>query len=362
MSDLTATPLLHSSQPVLKVDGQEKPELGAGLLSLLVEETTAGLYRCELTVGNWGSATGEVDYLYFNRQLLDFGKKLEIQTGAGDAAGTIFKGRITGLEGRYLAARPPEVTVLAEDRLQDLRMTRRTRTWEDASDEDVIREIASQHSLTPEIDITGAGTHRTLAQVNMTDLQFLRERARAVDAEVWVDDQTLHVQARSRREGENVTLTFGQRLREFSVLADIAGQRTAVTVSGWDVAGKDAISQEATASVIQSELSGMKSGSEILQQALGERKEQVVHGVPVGDQEARTMAEAMFRRQARRFVTGTGMAEGDARIRVGTVLDLQKLGPLFSGKYYVTEVRHLFDRVQGYRTQFRVERPGIGDA
>jgi hypothetical protein len=37
-------------------------------------------------------------------------------------------------------------------------------------------------------------------------------------------------------------------------------------------------------------------------------------------------------------------------------------GPLFSGKYYVCEVRHRFDGQRGLRTEFRCERPGIGHA
>jgi len=38
---------------------------------------------------------------------------------------------------------------------------------------------------------------------------------------------------------------------------------------------------------------------------------------------------------ARRFVTGRGVAESSGKLRVGNFVDLQGLGPLFSGKYYV---------------------------
>ena len=36
------------------------------------------------------------------------------------------------------------------------------------------------------------------------------------------------------------------------------------------------------------------------------------------------------------------------------------IGPLFSGKYYVVEVRHRFDSQKGLRTEFTAERAGIG--
>jgi hypothetical protein len=35
---------------------------------------------------------------------------------------------------------------------------------------------------------------------------------------------------------------------------------------------------------------------------------------------------------------------------------------MFSGEYYVSEVEHLFDGVSGLRTEFAVERPGLGGA
>jgi hypothetical protein len=38
---------------------------------------------------------------------------------------------------------------------------------------------------------------------------------------------------------------------------------------------------------------------------------------------------------------------------------LSGLGPLFSGKYYVAGVRHLFDGATGMRTEFTAERPGL---
>ena len=42
------------------------------------------------------------------------------------------------------------------------------------------------------------------------------------------------------------------------------------------------------------------------------------------------------------------------------VKELKALGPMFSGRYIVTAVRHRFDGVAGIRTEFDVERAGIG--
>ncbi len=358
MGDPGSTSSFVAARPVIRVDDEEMPELSEGLISLLVEETTDGLYRCEASFGNWGTVGNEVGYLYFDRQLFDFGKTLEIEGGAEDTAAVIFNGRIMGLEALYPLTRPPELLVLAEDALQDLRMTRRSRSFEDVDDSDVIGQIANEHGLQTDLDIAGP-TYRVLAQVNQSDLAFLRGRARAVDAEIWLEDGTIHVQARTRRNAGDVTLTYPTGLKEFSVCADLALQNTALVIGGWDVSSKESIEYEAGDSVISEELNGLESGSSILENKLGERKERLVHMVPENPGEAQYLAEAGYRERARRFIRGRGYTDGDGRIRVGVSLNLEGLGEMFNGLYYVTEVQHTFDGTNGFRTYFRVERPGL---
>src|SRR5262245_9053000 len=199
---------LAVARPVFKVAGEEKAFLAAALLGLVVHETVAGLFRCEATFGNWGNKDGHPDFLYFDRDVLEFGKDFTITVG--DA--TVFDGRITALEAHFPEGRPPEIAVLAEDRFQDLRMTRRSRTFADMSDSDVMSRLAQDHGLTPQINVSGP-THKVLAQINQSDLAFLRERARAIGAELWMDGQTLHAETRAARAGSSKRLVFGRELR-----------------------------------------------------------------------------------------------------------------------------------------------------
>lgn len=357
MLDLSIPTGIVAAEAAITIDGQNQPELTAGLLSLIVEETTEGLCRCEARFGNW-----DADYKYFDRRVLDFGKSLTVRVGADGGEGVIFDGRISAIEGQFAALEPPTIVVLAEDRLADLRTARRTRVFEDLSDADVFEQIARDHSLQPDIDVDGP-THTVLAQINQSDLAFIRERARTLDADVWVDERTLHVQARTRRAADSpdYRLVWREGLLEFSVTADLANQYSQVIVSGWDVGAKDQISAQVDASVLGSELVG-DSGASIQEQAFGPRTDRLAHCEPRDGAEAQALAEAVFRAQARRFVYGTGIARGDARLRVGAQVTLDGLGPLFSGLYNVSEARHLFRRGPdgGYTTEFTAERPGLG--
>jgi hypothetical protein len=352
------TPSLYAAPPSVSVDGNVEPSLGAGVLSASVEEDVAGMRRCELVLGNWGEAGQGLGFVHSDRRLVDFGRAVALVVGEGDRRGEVFSGAVTGIEEHYPAGRVPELVVLAEDGLQDLRMTRRTRTFEDVSDEDVIRQVASDHGLRAEVDIDTT-SYRALAQLNESDLSFVRARARAVDAEVWLAAGVLHVQARSRRDAGAVTLTYGADLRELSVLADLSHQRTGIGVTGWDVGAKEPLEHEAAEAAVQAELDGGTGGAAALAQAFGDRVDRIVGAVPLSSDEARAVAEASFRRVARRFVTGAGTAEGDARITVGAHVDLAGVSPAFAGRYFVTEVRHAYDGRDGFRTSFRIERPGL---
>ena len=346
---------LHGARPTINLNGEDQAALAEGLLRLEICETIEGLYRCEAAFGNWGDKNGKSGFLYFDRDLLEFGKAFKVKTGTD----VLFDGRIMALESSFPEGSPPDLTVLAEDRFQDLRMTRRTRTFNDMSDSDVVNQVAGDHGLRADARITGP-THKVLAQVNLSDLAFLRERARSVDAELWAEGDTLHVHSRTNRRGTAIELTHGHELRSFCAVADLASQRSSVTANGWDVAGKTAIQHEATDSVISGELNGDSSGVSILRSALGERKEAVAHTVPLDSPEAQHEAESWFKKCARQFVVGRGIAETQAKLRVGAVLDLKNIGPLFSGKYYVVESRHRFDSKKGLRTEFAVERAGLG--
>jgi len=354
MPDGNALPLA-AARPAVYVGGVDQPALQGGLLELAIRESCEGLYRCEALFNNWGSSDSGPGFLYFDRRTLEFGKRFEVRLGND----LLFDGRIMALHGEFPAGGPPRVRILAEDRLQDLRMTRRTRSFADMSDSDAIGRIARDHGLTPGAALPGP-THKILAQVNQSDLAFLRERARAAGAEIWIEGNNLRAARRTQRGGTPLRLVHGARLREFSVVADLAGQCTKLTAGGWDVASKSAVKGEAEAAALGGELGNDEGGSAILRSVLGERIQALAHTVPFAADEARAHAEARYRAAARRFVVGRGVAEPDPRLRVGTTVALDGLGPLFSGNYYLSQTCVLFDGARGLRTEFTGERPGLG--
>lgn len=352
-----------NTEPVITLDGQRQDALTTGLRSLTVSETLEGLYRCEAKFNNWGNrGQGGPDFLYFDQDSFGFGQVLAISLNAGSAHKPVFNGTISAIEGVFLSGEAPQIQIMAEDAAQGMRQTRRTRTFEEVSDKEVMEQIAGEYGLQSDIKLSDY-RYSVVAQLNQSDLAFMRERARRQAAEIWIEGNTLYVQERQKRSQDNepLTLTMNAGLLEFCVLADTANQYSQVSVSGWDVQTKEKIVYTATESALGNEGRRQVTGATIVRNVFGDRTDRIAQQMPLSYEETKAIAEASFRAQARRFVVGKGVAVGDARIRVGRAITFEALGSWFSGVYTVCEVQHQFCRGPdgGYTTEFVVERAGL---
>jgi phage protein D len=349
---------LFPAAPTLKVGGTVATVPMRNVVALTIEEDVHGLCWMEARFVNWGFTGQGPDYLYLDRATFDFGTRIEVSIGP-DGGTRVFAGKISAIEASYPSGSVATFGFCAEDGLQDLRLSRRTRTFDEVSTADVAEQLASDHGLTPDISLTGP-TRTVVNQLNLSDLAFLRQLAHADGGEVWLDDGTLHVQGRADRDGGSVALEYGGSLLHFEVRADLAHQVTDVVATGWSVADKDTIEETADSGGLGAELGSDSSGSDVLAAAFSERHEHLVVTEPLTSDDARSRAKAAYLERARRFVTGSGTTGGTPELRVGSRVSLSGLGPSFNGDYRVVRTRHHFDLHEGYRTDFDVERAGIG--
>lgn len=356
------TELLSSMTPRVRIEGDLVDEVTIELLDVRVEETIAGLKTLELALFADSPEPGVDDRppnpRFLDGETVDFGKRIEIVLGPESDPVTVFDGKISAIELEFAESVEARVRVFAEDELMQLRMTRRVQAWADKSDADIARAIASRHGLEVDADAPGP-TWESVLQLNMSDLAFLRERARVIDAEVWIEAGKLYFKARRDREAPTLVLARGNDLLELALRADLAHQRTCVRVRGWDASRAEAFEAVAAGSLIRDEVGSNSghTGPELLSQTFGERGSVRVREVAHDEQQAQAIADAEQLRRARGFVAVSGITRGSARMIVGSRLTLDYVGPLFEGEgYYVTEVCHTYDREHGFRTRFDAER------
>jgi phage protein D len=357
---MTVPESLTAGRPRIRIDGERAERLETDLIRLEAQADARGLARLEAVFLNWGSGQRGrvVDYVHFDRSELDLGSQIRVAFTVNAEEATVFDGRVTALGGVYPELRPPELTLLAEDKLMALRMRRRTRLSEEQTDGEIAEAIGGDAGIEVDCSLTGA-SHIELLQVNQDELGALRERAG--DALIRLADGRLMITPAADESEPPIRLTRENELIRFQVLADLAHQRGEVRVHGWDVAAKEAIHEGAGADAIRPEAGAGRLGPEVIAAVFPDAAEDLHLEAPATVDEAREIAESAMRRRARRFVRGTGVTRGTPAMRVGSRLDLVDLGPWFGGVYLVTAVTHRFDQTEGYRTEFEAQRPHLGE-
>lgn len=359
MTDAT----IQVQAPVFTVDGSLTRTLGRDCVRLDIREDLGGLRTLEahfLAVGA-GDAGPPARLRHLDGSTLDFGRSLKVAIGPDTGQRFAFEGTISALELVLADGEPPRVVALAEDALMGLRMTRRLRSWTRVTDAELASGIAREHGLDADVQAEGP-RYDVVQQLNQSDLAFLRERARLIQAELWCTGTTLHFRSRSAREATRVTLTAGAQLLSARITADLAAQRSEVVVSGYDATQRQRISERAAKDVVEAEVAGGRSGAALVSTALGGSATSRVREVPLTSEEARAWARAEMLRRGRSFVTATGVTNGTPDLVVGSRLTLRLVGEPFEGEgYYVTEVRHRFDLTTGLRTEFAAQRATLNE-
>lgn len=351
---------LATTSPVFTVNGAVAGALGRDCVRLEVEEGVEGLRTMRAQfVGVGKDATGPPKRMLHLDGEVDFGKSLQVCVGPDEAQRIVFDGVISAIQVVFDNGAPPLVVVLAEDALMTLRMTRRVRTYRDVTDGDIAEAIAAAHGLQAEVTVDGP-RYDVVQQINQSDLAFLRERGRLVQAELWCTGRTLHFSSRPRRPGTSLTLRQGPDLFSVQLCADLAHQRSEVVVTGYDAAAQAVIDERAGPESVEAEITGGRTGARLVAQALGSSTTLRVREAALTATEANAWARAEMLRRGRRFVTVTATSRGTPDMVVGSRLRLELVGAPFEGDgYYVTRVRHSFDLTRGLRTVFDAERPTV---
>jgi phage protein D len=249
--------------------------------------------------------------------------------------------------------------VLAEDRLQRARKTRRSRVIENVTPADLVRTIASDHGLKAQLRDGLDRPATTWTQVNESDLGFLRRVLERFDADFHVAGGVMEAGPRARDPREQIELSLNEELVRARVTADLADQTGRVRLSSWNSADGARVDGIATSGELGP--GSGRTGAALLAQAFGgEFPEHVGHQGPMRQDEADAVARALFSQRARRFVRVDATAQGDGRLRVGTWITLDGVNPLFAGSFVVTEACHRFDMTHGYMTDLVAEGAYLG--
>lgn len=172
--------------------------------------------------------------------LLKIGQEVEILAkAAGDdqQPRRLLIGEITSVEPDYPYGSAPVVVVRGYDRAHRLHRGKKTRSFVQMTDSDIVTKIAREYGLKPDVDNT-TEVHEYILQNNQSDFEFIMERARRLGYTFLVDDRSLLFKKPGSLPGETVDLEYGATLRQFQPRMTTASQFKEVVVKGWDPVNK----------------------------------------------------------------------------------------------------------------------------
>jgi uncharacterized protein involved in type VI secretion and phage assembly len=281
-------------------------------------------------------------------------------TMPGGSPQTLIKGEVTGFEAEYDATRLRTV-LRGYDLSHRLHRGRRTETYKNVTDSDIVRTVASRANLQiGQIDST-SGTYDHVSQANQSDWDFIKSRAREIGYEMGIEDGQFYFRQPVAASGapqpgdyqshsDPLQLVFGDDLIEFRPRVTSAEQVSTVKVRGWDPDGKQVLIGSANAATVAAAahdtpnaLAGTFGGPTFT------AVDRPLPQQPQVDAAAASIVEII----SSSFAEADGVARGNPKLKAGATISVGVVGAAFEGQYTLSSARHIFGQ-RGYETHFSI--------
>jgi uncharacterized protein involved in type VI secretion and phage assembly len=360
-------PASYIAIPTLKIDGQPATDsLLEDILQISIEESLhlPGMFTLVIRNDYFSARDGENPWMYDDKFAI--GKSIEIgftssTTEDNDFSeakvNTLINGEITAIEAQFNPESQAPIIIRGYDKSHRLHRGRYNRSFQNMKDSDIVSKIIQEVGISAGTIDKSGGPYGFgeppgyVFQENQTNMEFLRERAARCGFELFVQDDKLNF--RKPTAGDSLTLKWLKEITSFHVRISSAEQVSSVEVRGWDYQNKQAIVSSKTSQtggIVTSINQG--KGETVSKAFIGSPKMIVVDQPVSSSDESDAIAQSLYNELSGEFVQADAKAVGNPEIRPGKVIKLTEMGK-YSGSYYVTETRHIFQN-RFYTTEFSI--------
>jgi Rhs element Vgr protein len=322
------------------------------LLSVSVSKTANRIAWARLCYLD-GSASAS-DFPLSNADLFVPGQVVEILAGAGSAVQSLFKGVVVRHALRVRDHSAPQLVVECRHAATKLTVERRSATYFDETDSEIIEDLLSAARLLGDVEPTKL-KHPQMVQFHTTDWDFLLARARANGKLVLPKADKLVVKGIALSGSPVCELQFGATLLELDAEIDARLQFPEIVGRTWDPAQQTIVEVQGASPSFKAP--GNLASSALAAVAGADARN--LHHVALDEPEAQAWADAAGQYARLNQVSGRCKCEGIGTINPGDVVTLAGVGKRFNGNVLVTGVRHEFDTVAGWKTH--VQFGGVED-
>lgn len=344
----------------VRVSGQDlMHQLAIGVSQVEVDLSLGAAGRFSFTIAGTFDPQGHGFISGYGRPVLDvlaFGAQVDIGMGYGDRAGLqpLLSGVVTEITTSFAEGGTPELSVAGYDHAFPMTLGKRSRSWSDVRDSDVVQALAREHHLTLDVSATQE-VHAQVEQNQESDFELLKKLAERNHFEFYVDARRrLRFGPPRDKEDGLVTLRWGRTLLSFKPEANLAAQVSRVEVYGWDTDRKQPIVGTAVAGEESGHDPRRSSGGEQLRRATGREVVLQLRQPVFTEAEAKRRALALLNDHAKQFVTGEAECLGLPELLPDRNVNLADLGQPFSKTYYIQQATHRMDG-GGYSTRIKLK-------
>jgi phage protein D len=299
------------------------------------------------------------DLIWVDSDIIDIGQEvvieasLDAETEASASTGTLIKGEITAIEPLFSSEGQTCLRVRGYDKSHRLHLGRKTKTYLNIKDSDIVSKVAQESGLQSEVEQTPT-EYPYVIQYNQTNMEFLLSRAELIGYRVdCVDGKLIFNKNSSLPSSGGVTLKYAVNLLSFEPRWTTGHKANQVTTRAWDPVKKEVIvSQKSTGAALAQGGLGKAPGS-VVQSKFSQAAEIVVAMPAVNGNSAGEIAQGRMDDLDLEFVQAEGKCLGDPGVLAGKKIAIEGIGTRFSGSYFVTSAMHVYNW-EGYRTHFTI--------
>lgn len=305
-------------------------------------------------------------FKWLDHEIFQVGNKITIKIGYENNLSTMVIGKITSIEPSFFTGETPTFRVNGYDLAYDyLKRVKQQETFVDKTHSEIVQiivdNIAKKTKLKSKIDTTQVRFPTLTKDNETTYFTFIQKLAKESERTFYIDEDTLYFIRPKEDSNEVIALALGRDLINFTPMLNTTRQVTEVEVRGHNPQDPGTpIIGHARAGDERQQEPGNQTGSQIARERYGDIKRVITNRIVNSEEHAIEIARTELNKSSDNLITGRGECIGIPQIISGTTILIEKVGAIFSGKYYVKKTVHTIGN-SGYKTSFDVKRNSMKD-
>ncbi|MDX1909698.1 MAG: type VI secretion system tip protein VgrG [Bacteroidia bacterium] len=263
------------------------------------------------------------------------GKKIRIELGYHQDDEPVFEGYVVR-QRIQVSGNQSFFKVDCRDKAYKLTLGRNNRYFYEMKDSEIIEQLIRDQGVSADVS-SSTVTHAEMVQYNCSDWDFILSRADANGLMVYTDAGTIQVAPPDFFQSAALEVRYGATILDLEAELDGRYQYDDVESAAWDAANQELIKYTAnnTAATSPGDLSTADLADDV---GIGTLKQ--YHAGQLIGEELQAWSSAERQRSQMAKVRGRVRIQGFNAINPGDLIDLGGLGERFSGKAFVSGVRH----------------------